>query len=232
MKKIFQLTLVATLSVASWGGLVVIAESDPTATTSTVAGVVTYDFEDLTAETLYPTVNYDFGGITGTYTNLFISGSDNYGGANMSVYPTAHGTTTYTLSLSEEVNYFGMWWAAGDAGNLLEFYQGGNLVASYSTATAFAALPDSFKGNFHYNPEVNTNEFYAYLNFHGTDGTVFDKIVFSNFGNSGFESDNHAILKAADPGDGIDVSETPEPSTFALIGSAAIALGILRRRRA
>ncbi len=231
MKKIFQLTLVATLSVASWGGLVVIAESDPTAVTSSVADVVTYDFNDRAVGSQAP-FTYDFGGITGTYTNVNISGSNNYGGVGMSVYPTAHGTTSYTLSLSEDVNYFGMWWAAGDPGNLLQFYLNDSLVASYSTAAAFAALPDEFKGNFHYIPEVNTSEFYAYLNFHGTDGTVFNKIVFSNSGNSGFESDNHAILKAADPGDGIDVSETPEPSTFALIGSAAIALGILRRRRA
>lgn len=231
MKKIIQLSLVATLSVASWGGLVVIAEADPLASTSTVANVSTYDFEELGVG-VHTNVSHDFGGITGTYNTLNIVDPDNYGGALNSIYPTASGVATYSLTLSTSVNYFGMWWAAGDASNLLEFYLDGVKVASYSTATAFAALPSEFLGNPYHNPEVNTAEYYAYLNFHGTEGTVFNKIVFSNNGTSGFESDNHAILKVADPGDGIDVSEVPEPSTFALMGTAAIALGVMRRRRA
>lgn len=231
MKKLIQISLVATLSVASWAGLVVKAELDPLASVSTVSNISTYDFEDLGVG-VHNNIVHDFGGVIGTYDTLNVVAPNNYGGALNSIYPTAHGTTSYSLTLSAAVNYFGMWWAAGDAGNLLEFYLGGSKVASYSTATAFAALPNEFLGNPYHNPEVNTGEYYAYLNFHGTDGLTFDKIVFSNSGGSGFESDNHAIAKVTKPGDGIDVSEVPEPSTFALMGTAAIALGWMRRRRA
>ncbi len=233
MNKLFQFTLSVCLSTASWGALIVQAEK-PGVQTTTVENASTYSFENLGTGS-HANVTYDFGGITGTYDQLYITNANAYGGANSSVYPTADynvgGVNSYSLTLSDSVNYFGMWWSAGDGSNLLEFYLGNTKVAQYQTSTTMGALPDSYYGN--PNTGDNKGEPYAYLNFYGTNGTVFDKIVFSTTtAGPGFESDNHALLKVATPGDGMDVSDVPEPSTYALLGSAAVVLGILRKRQA
>lgn len=233
MKKLILLSLTACLSSTSWGALIVQAEK-PGVQSTTVENANTYSFDNLGAGS-HSNVTYDFGGITGTYDQLYITDANAYGGANSSVYPTADykigGVNSYSLTLSDSVNYFGMWWSAGDQSNLLEFYLGNNKVAQYQTSTTMGTLPDTYYGN------PNTGEVksepYAYLNFFGTDGTVFDRIVFSTTSSGpGFESDNHALLKVAAPGDGLDVSDVPEPSTYALLGSAAVVLGILRKRQA
>lgn len=231
MKIQVQLSLAACLSTAAWCGLIVQAE-DPGVQQTSVAGASTYDFEDLSLG-LHSDVVHNFGSITGTYNQLDISGPNVFGGANESNYPNANfgigGISTYSLTLSESVNYFGMWWAAGDGSNLLEFYLGDTKVAQYLTATAMGALPGSYYGN--PNTGENGAEPYAYLDFYGTDGTVFDKIVFTTTSSCcGFESDNHAVVKSAVPGGGTNVSDVPEPSTFALIGSAIAGLAILRHR--
>jgi hypothetical protein len=174
-----------------------------------------------------------FNSSIGSYsTGAVISNPDSWGGANQTRYIAVgaqSGTTSYTLSFEADITYFGLNWQAGDAKNELRFYNDGNLVQTISTNDAFAALSAAYNGN--PNTGQNTGEKYAFFNFYATEGTVFDQVMFYNHGTStGFETDNHTILKPEDPRIPIAEAETPEPATIALVG-AAIAGMALRRRK-
>jgi len=95
------------------------------------------------------TTTFNGSGITGTYSGDFaILAADQYGGAGgtgnfISTTTPNGGTGTYTLMLSQQVDYFGLWFSALDQGNDLYFYNGGTLVAQYNTGVA-----DFNKGKF------------------------------------------------------------------------------------
>ena len=139
----------------------------------------------------------------GTIDKVGVLNANQYGGA-----PKADGTgaTRYavqstssglggvgktTLSLNQSSSYFGLYWSAGDSANALDFYNGKNLVASFTTANLMSKLPSSYNGN----PDSSfkgqdANEKFGFINFIGSAGTSWDSIVFSNNYSSGFESDN------------------------------------------
>jgi hypothetical protein len=110
-----------------------------------------------------------------------------------------------------------MWWSAIDNQNTLRFYSGATLIQTFDSSN----LP-SFSAGYYGNPNPpagrNTGEPYAYINFTGTAGTTFDRIVFTNGSSTGFESDNHSI------------HSVPEPSALAM-GAAASVLGLALARR-
>lgn len=232
---ILQLCMVMVFATTAWCGMAVNANA-PGVQSTAVPGAVTDDFNSLPAGN-QTNVVFDFGGtpdIQGTYDKLYIRNPDIYGGANATKYPVAaaiYGTTSYALTLTHAVNYLGMYWSAGDPSNLLTFYLGGTQVASYSTATAFALLPSAYYGN-PSNGGSDPGEPFAYLNFFGTNGTTFDKIVFTVTNNSGgFESDNHAIAPNATPtGGSINLNPVPEPATMLLLGLGLIGLAGVRRK--
>ena len=151
------------------------------------------------------------------------------------------------------VNYFGLWFSALDAGNLLQFYDKGALVYSFSPAD-FINLVGACTGTNQFcgnpgppsspNPN-NRNDAYqqfAFLNFFDTNG-YFDQIVFSEptgASSDGFESDNHTVgyLNPPTPDSGSLIYNNPggapEPGTLGLFvaGGILIALGVRRRRLA
>ncbi len=211
------------ISTSAWASLIVQA-SAPGVQTTVVPGATTYDFNNLTLGT-HTNVSVNFGSVTGVYDTLTIQSADQYGGANGSLYPLAQ-----TLTLSGSVNYFGMWWSAGDSGNRLDFYLGANLVASYSTATAFGILPGTYYGN--PNGGGDSGEPFAYLNFFGTSGTTFDSIHLVETSTCcQFESDNHSVAVGATPGNGLALNPTPEPASVWLLAVGVASLEALRRRR-
>jgi len=176
----------------------------------------------------------------GTINLVFLQNADQYGGATYpSVYPEAsesiggaEAVPVTTLTLTTASSYFGLWWSAGDPANELSFYKGGVLEAQYTTAQLLGQLSGAYFGN----PTVqfkgqDAAEGFAFLNFYGTAGASWDKIVLSNLGSSGFESDDWTSRVepwGADPGEtgslpGIQVSDvqlvsTPEPGILALSG--------------
>jgi hypothetical protein len=230
---ILQITLLSVMGGAAWGGITVTAEN-PGVQTTTVPSVTTYTFDSLSTG-LHTNVTANFGSITGTYNQLYILAANGAGGANSTNYPECAFASpinlpTYTLTLSSPVNYIGFWWSAGDPSNRLDFYLGGIRIGSFSTAVAMGALPATYDGN------PNNGQFpgqpFAYLNFFGTGGTTFDKVVFSvvNDPVAGFETDNHSIAVNAVPNGGLliaTVNTTTPVGVPVLSVWAAIALAVL-----
>lgn len=199
--------------------------------------VETFNSASVTNGTL--TTTFNGSPVTGTYSgNFSLSGPNVYGGAGgTGKYITT--SSSYTLTLSSDVNYFGMWFSALDDGNQLSFYEGTTEVFSFSPAN-YAALvgacpttapSPNFCGNPNPSQAGNNSQQYAFLNFFDSNGT-FNKVVFTeNPQVGGFESDNHTLgMLSTTPG-GTQITPTPEPSTFALLGTGLFsAAGVLRRK--
>ncbi|AMV35946.1 PEP-CTERM sorting domain-containing protein [Planctomyces sp. SH-PL62] len=216
-------------------GLVLTVEAPGRQETS-VAGVTTERFESF-ATGWTSSLSTAVGSITSG--NMFVLNADQYGGAGGTgkYLAVGGGNDPTTLQFNAAQAYFGFWWSAADPSNYLEIYSGSALLARFDPTTALEALSYEYKGN----PTApfegwNYGEKYAYLNFAGTAGTTFDRVVFMN-PNSGsrLELDNFSIRNAAVdglPGTVIDgVEAVPEPSSFAMAGVAsALALGFAARR--
>ena len=138
----------------------------------------------------------------GQFDQLNVIKADIYGGAPSATSPKG---TSYaveglgavkqtTLSLNQASSYFGLYWSAGDAANDLKFYNKGNLVADFTTANLMNLLPKSYYGNpiaTGPNAGKDAGEPFGFINFFGNAKTTWDKIVFTNTTNSGFEADNY-----------------------------------------
>lgn len=179
------------------------------------------------------TTDFNGSGITGTYSgNFTLVGANAWGGAGGSQYiKTAGSATSYSLKLSQSVNYFGLWFSALDPGNSLSFYKGDTLVETFSPAdysTLVGACPSAtnpFCGN--PNNGLDPTEQFAYLNFFDSDGT-FDTVVFRQVLNTGeFESDNHAVGNLTSEPEGTPITaNTPEPASLFMVGTGILSLAV------
>jgi len=147
----------------------------------------------------------------GTFTNLNIKATDQYGGAANTNYAVVGlGVNTQSiLNLNTPSSYFGLWWSAGDAKNVLDFYSGANgtgtLLAEFTTANLLQKLqpatlyPSGYYGNPNAGPNYqrDAGEPFSFINFFGVPGTEWSSIVITNHGSSGFEADNYTSRVAA-----------------------------------
>ncbi|MEJ6482173.1 hypothetical protein N0Y54_12705 [Nostoc punctiforme UO1] len=176
----------------------------------------------------------------GSYKNTLIMNPDQYGAAggtgkyfDVDTNRSGNGQTVSTLNLTTAQSYFGLWWSAGDASNVLEFYSKGNLVERITTADVasyIGKLPNS--GGYKGNPTStykgqDSNEPFAFINFYDVAGT-FDQVKFTNIGGTGFESDNHTVATGYNSITGNVVTAVPESSSvlgvFAIgfVGAASV----------
>ncbi|MBN3895766.1 MAG: hypothetical protein HWQ41_10990 [Nostoc sp. NOS(2021)] len=140
----------------------------------------------------------------GSYKNTLIQNPDQYGGAggtgkyfdvNANI---SAGQTVSTLNLANPESYFGLWWSAGDANNVLTFLSQGQVVQTITTADVVKYIAGlANKASYYGNPNStfanqDSGEPFAFINFYDVGGT-FDQVQFSNIGGSGFESDNHTV---------------------------------------
>jgi hypothetical protein len=241
--------------------LIVTYAESPGAETTSLSGASVEDFNSLTANIQYTNLAWMDGTTTiGTFNSVYVKSADQYGGATGTGYPNGSnyavesasvGGSSHvevsTLTLTTPSAYFGFWWSAGDANNEVQFYSGSTLVAQFTTGTLMDALPSTYDGNPRSPTTLDANEPFAFINFYGTAGVTFDKIVFTDTQSSGFEADNYTVRAAAwgtQPGEtgsvpgvtlesiaGTTVTVIPEPASPLLVLTGFAALFGLRRSR-
>lgn len=199
MKATTLVTLMTGLTLAAASSarasVIVTYAEDPNLVNSSLSGTQVYDFNSLSTGV---NNNVTWSGV-GTFDHLYIKNPDVYGGATDSSHPNGtrysvqgvgSSISSTTLNLDHDSGYFGFWWSAGDASNVLDFYNNGSLVAEFKTSTLLTPLGPAYDGNPR-NRTLDSGEPFAFINFYGDATTVWDQIVFRNATSSGFESDNY-----------------------------------------
>jgi T5SS/PEP-CTERM-associated repeat protein len=169
------------------------------------SNVIVESFDELKAGFISKPVPFATNIALGSYDHLLVRSADAFGGAGgKGTYMTVNtsinkGSTPTTLTLATPQRYFGLWWSAGDPNKLLSFYSGSTLLETFRTSDVVNFInAQANKNAFYGNPNngQNKGEPYAFLNFYAdpsNPGLTFNRIVFSNVGNSGFEQDNHTL---------------------------------------
>jgi hypothetical protein len=175
------------------------------------------------------------GGLTGTFTGTFsVVGADQYGGAGGSNYITDN-DSSFTLTLSQDVTYFGLWVSAMNDGNVVTILDSnGNTLTTFDTASMAALIGSNHA--YYGNPSgpyagLDSDEPFAFVNFFDQSGS-FNTIQISG---AGFESDNFTVgTFTSTSGTGVagTASDVPEPASFAALGMGIGGLLAARRRRA
>jgi hypothetical protein len=223
-------------------------ESEMPSLQNSTSGFFSVGIEDFDARaTGRPqTITTGFGGsvFSGTYTGLGVNMANRFGGAGgTGKFANAPSNASYSLDLTSSepggVTYFGFWLSALDRNNNVSFFQGGNLLFTFTAANAATfinGLPD--RNSYFGNPNANFlgqngNEPYSFLNFYARGGTRFDRVLFSQGSSGGYESDNHTVgrwsrMSGTIIGGNMDV---PEPATWAMLITGFGMVGVLARRR-
>ena len=133
-------------------------------------------------------------------------------------YLSIGGGGSETITFASEKNTFGLYWGSVDAYNTIKFYDGANLVATYTGADIAPLFASGNQGSFSSN---------GYVEFSGL--TPFDKVVLSSTSNA-FEIDNisagtiHSQLAAPVSGTlsvlDLDIGDT---LTASVTGNATVA---------
>lgn len=123
-----------------------------------------------------------------------------------------------TIELEKSLNYFGMNWGAISPGNVFSFFKGNQLIKSFSTEDVNPVAP--------VRAEQHGGEGNGYLHFYAdNESDIFDRIVITQTGGGGFESDNHSFHMASYG----DPRKVPEPT--AVLGLMAAGGALLLKRR-
>ena len=193
---------------AAWADTFSLSYEPPAVTKTTVpltyGGLETFDKQTPGNFETFDT-NFDTGGkISGAYTNVIVKPADLFGGVGgTGYYADALGfdtmePTSYSLNLSTTnaggLNYFGAYMMAVDHANQITFYNGTTEVGSFNL---LSQLPPSITRNPKYDrnpwrPDNLGGQPFVFVNFIDTTGT-FDRVVFSETDEGGFESDNQMV---------------------------------------
>lgn len=176
---------------------------------------------------------YSFGGSSSSVRKNMWAPVGPKGEQNTSSYLAAFSGSNVTIKLQETLNYFGINWGAAHGGNTYTFYKGDQLVKSFQTSDIEAA------GGFHIYSALHPGsgqgakdgkQGNGYVHFYADqDNETFDKIVISQVGGGGFETDNHSFHIGSKAFNWNNPEKTPEPGM--ILGAIAVTGGIVFRRR-
>ncbi len=209
------------------------------------AGYETFDFNDSTGLPGNDKVEYSFSGTNkNKATQVVTLGNSEIkwapagvnGEVNNSQYLQVFegkSTVIETAKQGDTFNYFGLNLGALSGGNTLEFFNGEDAVEfdymdalgeaqtattlTYNILTALAPTAAEQHGG-------QTNGFFEFFSEGSTDN--FDKIVISQYGGGGFETDNHTFKIAKGK---YSQASVPEPSIA--LGMLVMSGGMLLRKR-
>lgn len=154
---------------------------------------------------------------------------------NSSDYLAAFGGRDIEVKLDSLFNYFGINWGAAHDKNRYSFYQGDKLVAGFTYGENFTNAGVTYtdvKSSFLADGVTASwqNQLNAYVHFYADSAdTVFDRIVISQFGGGGFETDNHSFRKGSKAFDFDNPTSVPEPGV--VLGLMGVGGVFLRKRK-
>jgi hypothetical protein len=166
---------------------------------------------------------YSFGGTNSSVRADQWAPAGTKGQVNDSNYLAVFQGSDVTIKLASTLNSFGMDWGAISGGNKFSFYNGDKLIKSYTTEDVNPVAPVHAA---HQGGEGN-----GYLQFYADNASeIFNKIVITQTGGGGFESDNHSFYAGTT---GFNHASVPEPGVVTglmALGMAGVIKGRTKRR--
>ncbi|MBW4657675.1 MAG: PEP-CTERM sorting domain-containing protein [Drouetiella hepatica Uher 2000/2452] len=160
------------------------------------------------------------------------------GEKNTSSYLAAFQGDNVIINLAKNLNYFGINWGAAHTGNTYSFYNGDKLVRSFNTkdidqAGGFATYSALHSGTNEAGAQKQQNGKYyqgnGYVHFYAdSEDDIFNKIVISQAGGGGFETDNHSFHEGSGKFN-FNTESVPEPGV--VMGLMTVGGFFLRQRR-
>jgi hypothetical protein len=185
-------------------------------------GVTTIDFNSGVAPTTgFAKYSFENGNHSSVRKDVWAPAGSN-GEVNDGKYLAVFNGDQVTITLEKTLNYFGIDWGAISPGNVFSFYKDNTLIKSFTTEDVNPVAP--IKASQH------GGEGNGYLHFY-SDGLLdnFNKIVITQTGGGGFESDNHSFKVGTGRFTGFDPKTTPEPGVT--LGMLAVGGMFLHQRR-
>jgi hypothetical protein len=201
--------------------------------TFSASGVETFDGRGSGTQTFTSAFNNGVAGLTGVFSGVTVSSANQYGGAGGTGNYATDNNASYTVTLSQNVTYFGLWISAMNGGNVVTISNNGTQLTTFDT-TSMATLIGS-NSAYIGNPTAAflhqaAGEPFAFVNFFDQTGS-FNRITISG---PGFESDNFTVGNfTSSSGTGVSgTADIPEPASLPLLVAGLLGIAILRRRAA
>jgi hypothetical protein len=137
------------------------------------------------------------------------------------------------INLQKNLNYFGIDWGAAHSGNTYSFYKGDSLLKSFSTTDIEAAGGFDSYSSLHPGSGLGSEggkQGNGYVHFYAdSEADIFDRIVISQVGGGGFETDNHSFHMGDSRFTGFDPEKVPEPAM--MLGLVGVAGALVSKRK-
>lgn len=230
--KWFRLTTLVLCAAPCAFASAVVSYDAPGVEDTNVAAASIYSFNNLSLNrAVLPATAF------ATFSQLYVIGANEYGGAHNSAYgvvgdPTGSANVqTSFLQFARPVSYLGFWWSAADPNNVFTLYNGRDPLLTMTNQTLMNALGSCRASNAYCgNPNngQDPGELFAYVNIWGANGLTFTAARFHQMNDSGgFEFDNVAYM---DDPVGDPPSSVPEPGTWGFAGLGFVAISMLAKR--
>lgn len=208
MRRIFTsvASILAVFGLSVSASAVTVTASAINQTTSSVAGVTTVTFDDGTCAG-YVSCSGDYAIVSGNSSGYYAAP---YTDTTKFLSVPNPSTTTQSaiFNIGSAANYFGLYWGSIDTYNIISFFLGNTLVASYNGGQLPSLAADGNQTAWASN---------RYINF-DFGSASFDSVKLTSSGFA-FETDNHSFRKTA----------VPEPATLLLMGLGLFGLVATRR---